>query len=190
MAPIFHRFDLSRKKYYQLTPATLRERVVAHLIDGFFLSIICNVFFMAFSNSKIYSLWISPLVPQFIFEVKGEFVSTPSDFWWGGYLFPWHLPWHKTIYLNYPAPLLWLIYAIYFTGFNMIAGQTPGKMMKKLVVINKSDNFPAAIVSLIRWLLIILSLLPLGMGFWGELKRVKSENWHDRICRTRVYSFE
>jgi uncharacterized RDD family membrane protein YckC len=185
---IFHRFHSSEHSG-TLEVASLHDRIIAQLIDGIFLSAICSVIIFLLSNGKIYSLWVAPIIPQFLLEV-GEGVQTNSaHFWWGGHFFSVHLPYGKDIFLHYPAPALWVVYCLYYFLFTVIASQTPGKMMKRLVILNGSKNSLSISTSFVRWAAYYLSFIPLGLGFWWRGLAKDGKTWHDKICGTQVYQF-
>jgi len=185
---IFHRFNPSEHSA-TLKTASIRDRIIAQLIDGIFLSAICSVIIFLFSNGKIYSLWVAPIVPQFLLEVKEGAKTSIDNFWWGGYFYSVHLPYGKEIFLHYPAPVLWIVYCLYYFLFTVFTSQTPGKMMKRLVILNATKKSLSISTSFVRWVAYYLSFVPLGLGFWwGSFSR-DERTWHDKICRTQVYQF-
>ena len=190
MGHIFHIFEHLNQQQYVLKPASIRDRVIAQFIDGIFLGIICSGIFYYFSNGQIYSIWVSPMFPQFLLQVESDHLTSASDFWWGGSYFLWNLSYGKAVYINYPAPMLWGLYGLYYTIFAAQTGQTPGKMMKKLVVLDESRNRVDYGKALLRWACYLLSLLPFGIGFWWGFKEENQRTWHDLFANTFVYSFE
>lgn len=188
MIPIFHRYNPS-KNHPTLQSASLRDRVIAQLIDSVFLGVVCSLVLALFSRGKIYSTWVAPIVPQFLLQLNVGAQSVVSHFWWGGYFFSVQLPYGKDIFINYPAPLLWLVYCLYYTIFTSLMGQSPGKMMKRLVILNSSKSMPSISISFFRWGLYYLCLIPLGLGFWWRDIGKDQKTWHDKICRTQVYRF-
>ncbi len=191
MIPIFH---LYRQPYgcgKILRPATFRERVMAQLVDGIILGAFCSLLFLILSGRQIFSVWVAPIFPQFILQVKPGIAARVSDWWWGGYFFTYVLPWGKPIHLAYPAPLLIGIYTAYYTCFVFLKAQTPGKMLKKLVVLTSENHGEVSLErSLLRWLAYLAALLPLGAGFWWGAWRDGSPTWPDILTGTRVYYFE
>lgn len=188
MIRIFHRFNLSEHSA-TLKAASIRDRVIAQLIDGIFLSAICSVIIFLFSDGKIYSLWVAPMIPQFLLETLEGAQTKIENFWWGGYFFSVHLPYGKDILLHYPAPALWIVYCLYYFLFTVFANQTPGKMMKRLVILNSSKMSLSVFTSFVRWAAYYLSLLPLGFGIWWSRIGHDEKTWHDKICGTQVYQF-
>lgn len=188
--PILHQFDYARTGHYQLTPASLRDRILAQLIDGIILGVICSAMFYLLSGGRLFSVWVSPILPQYLLEIPSGYSPDAFARWWGGNYFAVHLSYGKTIYLNYPAPILWLIYGAYYGIFTAVYGQTPGKMMKKLVVMTEQQARPDFFLSLWRWLSYLLSFLPLGIGFWWIAFNDRHRTWHDILTHTHVYNFE
>lgn len=190
MIPIFHRYDSKHRKETSLKIASIRDRVIAQFIDGIFLSLICNVIFISFSSGKLYSVWVSPIIPQFIMEVKPGYVSLPRNTWWGGNLFSLPLPYGKVIFINYPSPLLFLVYGLYYTIFTTGFSQTPGKMLKKLVILSKGGPIRDARRAVKRWLFSMLSIVLFGAGICWAGKKSDKQTFHDKVCKTTVYQFE
>lgn len=163
---------------------------MAQLVDGIILGAVGGLIFFLFSQGRLYSIWVSPMFPQFILEFSTPYSPGPFDFLWGGAYFSYTLPYGKTMYFGYPAPLLWIIYAIYYTYFTTRFGQTPGKMIKGLVVLTEEQSFPSPFISFKRWVGYLVSFLPLGLGFWWMEKSTTKQCWHDHFTRTAVYYFE
>lgn len=187
--PIHHRFAQVRQNRPTLHPATLRERIMAQLIDGILLGAFSGIYFALISGGELFSLWISPMVPIFLLQVGADQVPHLSDWWWGGYYLTVSLPWLSEVHLSFLSPLQWLIYLAYYTLFQSRTGQTPGKMMKGLVVLTDAGGFMPAQTALYRWAGYLVSLLPLGMGFWWAGWSSPGRCWHDRLTGTRVYRF-
>ena len=129
------------------------------------------------------------MIPQFLLEVIEGAQTQIDNFWWGGYFFSVHLPYGKDIFLHYPAPVLWIVYSLYYLLFTSFASQTPGKMMKRLVILNEAKNSPSISISFFRWAAYYLSLFPLGLGVWWSGFGEDKKTWHDKICKTQVYEF-
>lgn len=190
MQPIFHRYHFDQKRYYRRSPASLRDRIIAQLIDGMILGLICSGLFYMLSNGNLYSVWVSPVVPQYIVEAAAGYSPDPADFWWGGYYRTFILPHGKALHLSYPSPLLWLIYLIYYAGFTGVYGQTPGKMAKKLVVLDSAQNRISGAAAVRRWFGYLVSVLPLGIGLWWNNSATAGQTWHDALSKSQVYTFE
>lgn len=190
MATYFHQFDFQRTGGYSLHPAPIRDRLIAQLIDGIFLGAFCGLTFFLFSGGKLHSIWVSPMIPQYLLEVEAGYLAGPFAFLWGGEYFPLNIYAGKTLYLAYPAPLVWIYYGLYYTLFTAFKGQTPGKMIKKLVILDIHQNQPTLYKSFLRWAGYVVSLLPLGLGFWWANSNERRQGWHDFLAATMVYSFE
>ena len=190
MTTYFHHFDFQQTASYSLTPASIRDRLMAQLIDGIILGALCGLTFFLVSGSQVYSIWVSPMVPQYLLEVEKGYLPGQFDFLWGGNYFSLDLYSGKTIHLAYPAPLLWIYYSLYYTLFTGFKGQTPGKMIKKLVILDLNQNQLTFSKSFLRWAGYLVSLLPLGLGFWRANSNERRQGWHDSLMATVVYSFE
>ncbi|MEZ4765941.1 MAG: hypothetical protein R3C26_22965 [Calditrichia bacterium] len=56
-----------------------------------------------------------PFIPVYLLQVADAHVNSFSDFWWGGAYFTIDSPFGSTVFVNYPSPLLWVGYALYYT---------------------------------------------------------------------------
>ena len=75
---------------------------------------------------------------------------------------------------------------IYFTLFHGIAGQTPGKMLFRLQVIEASGVPITKGTAFLRWVGYLISGLFFFLGFlWVAFDR-KKQGWHDKIAMTSV----
>ena len=83
--------------------------------------------------------------------------------------------------------LLGLLWGMYFVGFTAICGQTPGKRIMGLHVVNENgtpvDWEAASVRCFIGY---PVSLLPLGLGCYWALVDKKNQAWHDKIAGTLV----
>lgn len=75
----------------------------------------------------------------------------------------------------------------YFTLLHC-AGQTVGKMMVKLTVVNEKGDAPSFGEGLFRSVGGLLSLLCGGWGYFRVLFDVEQRGWNDRLADTRVVS--
>lgn len=78
---------------------------------------------------------------------------------------------------------LGLVYAAYFTG---TTGQTPGKMITRLRVLDAADRPPGYLRALLRALLGAVGTLAAGAGLLPMAFDPASRALHDRLMRTRV----
>ncbi len=186
---IHHRYLKVRTEYPVLNPASLRDRIMAQLIDGILLGIISGIFLALYSRGQIFSLWISPMIPVYLIQVVPGYIPSVWDWWWGGYFLTVSLPWVADFNLAFPSLLQWVFYAAYYTWFHSRMGQTPGKMMKGLVVLTHHGRFVTPGTAFLRWLGYVVSIIPFGWGFWSMSGSPEGHSWHDRLTGTRVYRF-
>ena len=186
---VFHIYRPGKISAAELKPAGFRERVFAQLIDGIILGAFTGIFLAIISGGKIFAVWISPMIPVFLVQHVEDFVPNLKDWWWGGYHQTISLKYLADINLAFPSPLQWFLYIFYYTFFHSVYGQTPGKMMKGLVVLSEQKGLLSAGRSFLRWLYYLLSILPLGFGFWIMLSSTKQICLHDLLAKTRVYRF-
>ena len=86
---------------------------------------------------------------------------------------------------TYRLALLLVAY-LFFVGFWTRSGRTLG-MQAWRIQLERFDGGRADIpVASLRFLASILSLIPLGLGFWWQLFDKESLTWHDRISKTRL----
>jgi len=162
---------------------------MAQLIDGIILGILIGLLLAIYSRGRLFSLWISPLFPVYLVQSAGHHTPQISEWWWGGYYTRISLPFVADFNLAYPSIVQWIIYGIYYGFFHTIFGQTPGKMMKGLVVLTPEKRPLSFPKSLLRWGSYLISLLPAGLGFWLISSNDKRQAWHDLIVGTQVWSF-
>jgi len=79
-----------------------------------------------------------------------------------------------------------LLNAAYFTYFHGITGQTPGKRMLGLRVV-QADGAPLTPgIAFLRWVGYIISKIPLFLGFIWAAFDGRKQGWHDKIAGTVV----
>lgn len=88
------------------------------------------------------------------------------------------------------ALFLLLFYAVlffaYFTYFHGAFGQTVGKMILKIKVVNLNENPIDYLTAFVRTLAYQASWSSLGLGFlWITWDR-RRQGWHDKIAETKV----
>jgi uncharacterized RDD family membrane protein YckC len=139
------------------------RRVLAFLIDITILYIFSTVLFV---------VWItiahSPVESHDYFILSN---TTPEIFM--GVILPYY---GISVLLN----------MTYFTYFHGTIGQTPGKKLLglKVIEINGKEMTPG--IAFLRWVGYLLSKLPLFLGFiWIAFDRRK-QGWHDKIAGTCV----
>lgn len=185
---ILHRYQPSLHSE-KLQIAELRDRIISQLIDGVILGGICSILFLLFSHGKLFSVWAMPVFPIYLLQIKEAYLNAVANFWWGGYFQTVETPWGAVLNIAYPAPLLWLLYVAYYTFFIGKYGQTPGKMMKKLVVLKSNQHLPGFQLSFLRWICYFIPCVTLGMGLLPAARTGKSA-WHDTVCKTQIFYFD
>ena len=89
------------------------------------------------------------------------------------------------IFLLYQGVSLFLD-MVYFSYFHGTTGQTPGKRLLGLRVVQETGAPIGLGTAFLRWVGYIVSALPLLMGFlWAGADRRK-QGWHDKIAGTVV----
>ena len=190
MMSIVHRYRPRQRATYRLEPASLRDRIIAQFIDGIILGALCGIIYWTLSGGRIGSIWVSPMIPVYLLEVRWPYESFAADAWWGGAFTSIHLYGSKYVHVAFPAPLPWLLYGAYYTAGCTYWGQTPGKMLKGLVILDHDRDLPGLRAALLRWAGYPLSLLPLGAGFWSAAVTDGHRTWHDRLSGTAVFAFQ
>ena len=90
--------------------------------------------------------------------------------------------------LLYRAVLVAVIYA-FFVGFWTRSGRTLGMQSWGLRVENPEGQTPTLGAASIRFLVAILSWIPLGLGFWWQLWDKNKMTWHDRASNKRLVHY-
>jgi len=139
------------------------RRLYAFAIDKFILGIIGMILF--FVGTTALGLGISPYDmaadPDALMALGGK------------------------VFLLYQAVTLLLDMA-YFTYFHGTTGQTPGKRIMGLRVVQETGEPIGLGTGFLRWVGYIVSALPMLMGFlWAGADRRK-QGWHDKIAGTVV----
>lgn len=187
--PVCHVFRNEPTQLANLQIASLRDRIVAQLIDGILLGMAVSLWLAIASGGRLFSVWVSPVVPVYLLQVSRDWIALKSDWWWGGYFVTVPIPFMTQIKLAYPSPVIWLAYLFYYTYFTGKYGQTPGKMLKGLVVLHKDGALPGFWQAFLRWLGCLISLIAAGFGIWAAFFDSEKRTWHDRWTGTRVWFF-
>jgi uncharacterized RDD family membrane protein YckC len=187
--PILHIFWRKDTKISRIQSASCRQRIVAQLIDGIILGIIISLSLVFLSKGKLYSVWISPLLPIFVVQSAPDFIPKLTSWWWGGYFTTISLPFISDFKLSLPSLLQWIIYALYYILFTYYYGQTPGKMVRGMVILSNSQSMLTLYQSILRWFTSIFSAIFFGFGFWKIMFHKTTKAWHDNVAGTEVYSF-
>lgn len=110
---------------------------------------------------------------------------------YGGYAFPWE---HQAV-MN--AASRWMlahqllcitINATYFIYFHGAKGQTPGKMLLRLKVVQASGDEMTYGVAFLRWVGYLVSSVFLFVGYLWVAFDKRKQGWHDKIAATVVVS--
>ncbi len=94
-----------------------------------------------------------------------------------------------THFLRLSGPIYALFFMIatgYFTIFIGGAGQTPAMMLFGLKVVSKRGEVIGYNLAFLRHGLCLLSLLFLGLGFWGIPLNRNKQGWHDKLTQSVV----
>jgi uncharacterized RDD family membrane protein YckC len=79
----------------------------------------------------------------------------------------------------------------YYTYFWSSTGQTVGKMVMGLKVLSsESGQILTVQEAVIRYVCMIVSSIPLGLGFFWALWDPKHDTWHDKLAKTKVISIK
>ena len=148
-----------------MTPARFGRRYIAFLLDILFLE-----FLGIFATT--------PLVNQTDQNLAGVLIH-----WFTmGEMSP-----EGTLLVILYFLVVGLLWAIYFVGFTAACGQTPGKRILGLHVVNENGESLDWDAASIRFLIgYPVSLLPLGLGFYWALVDKNNQAWHDKIAGTLV----
>lgn len=86
-----------------------------------------------------------------------------------------------------------LLYVIgipaYFAIATAMTGQTVGKQLTGIIVLEPDGHILSLQRSVIRALAAILSAIPFGLGFLWAIWDKDKETWHDKLSRTRVFQW-
>ncbi len=89
--------------------------------------------------------------------------------------------------LTLPVYILTVILAAgYFTYFHASIGQTPGKKLFALRVVDLYGQVPRTSIAFLRFVAGTFSLLLMGMGFFWIGLDLNKQGWHDKIAQTVV----
>lgn len=82
--------------------------------------------------------------------------------------------------------ILNLVDAIYFTYFHSMGGQTIGKWLMGIRVVNKSGSCLSVSKSALRWCGYKLSAVFIYIGFLWMLLDKNRQTWHDKLATSYV----
>lgn len=75
---------------------------------------------------------------------------------------------------------------LFFVGFWSRPGRTLGMQSWGLQLETEDGRIPSASTASLRFFAAILSLLPLGLGFFWQVWDAQRLTWHDRLSKTRL----
>jgi len=75
---------------------------------------------------------------------------------------------------------------LFFAGFWSRSGRTLGLQAWRLRIETPSGGRPGFGAASLRFLVAIVSWLPLGLGFWWQQWDSDGLSWHDRLSGTRL----
>ena len=81
---------------------------------------------------------------------------------------------------------LFLLCSTYFVFFVYYSGQTIGKMVMNIKVIDEDGSEVGIFQSILRWFCYAVSILPLCLGLFWIIFDVKNQSFHDKIANTVV----
>jgi uncharacterized RDD family membrane protein YckC len=87
--------------------------------------------------------------------------------------------------LLYRLVLVGVVFA-FFVGFWSRSGRTLGMQSWGLQLETPDGRIPSATTASLRFFAALISLLPLGLGFFWQLWDKDALTWHDRISNTRL----
>lgn len=90
--------------------------------------------------------------------------------------------------LPYQITLAVVIY-VFFVGFWTRSGRTLGMQSWGLRVESPDGQIPSVSTATVRFVVAILSWIPLGLGFWWQLWDKDKMTWHDRASNTRLMHY-
>jgi len=85
----------------------------------------------------------------------------------------------------YRIALLVMVY-LFFVGFWSMHGRTLGMQSWRMQLETVDGKKPGIARASLRFFAAVLSLIPLGLGFWWQIWDKDSLTWHDRLSGTRL----
>ncbi len=87
-------------------------------------------------------------------------------------------------------PLSLCCMAAFFIGFWTHGGQTLGMRSWRIRLVAEDGGRVTLTAALVRYLMAIVSALPLGAGYWWSLLDDERRTWHDRVSHTCLVVLE
>ena len=88
----------------------------------------------------------------------------------------------------YQLTMLAVVY-VFFVFFWTRGGQTLGMRSWRLRLETDDGRLPNVTTATLRFAAALVSLLPLGLGFWWQLWDKDNLTWHDRASFTRLVHY-
>jgi uncharacterized RDD family membrane protein YckC len=126
---------------------------------------------------------IAYLIDKTVLSIVGLLFFFALRITQGGGLPPFH-NFFKTLILMYCAGLM--SEAAYFTYFYGYTGQTIGKMVCGLKVVNTEGGLISYRRSFLRWIGYTISFYAFFLGFFWIAFDSNKQGWHDKVARTFV----
>jgi uncharacterized RDD family membrane protein YckC len=76
--------------------------------------------------------------------------------------------------------------AAYFAGGWAVGGRTPAQLLLRIKVVTVEGRPPGLLRSLLRYLAMIVAVVPLGLGLIWAAFDTRKQGWHDKLAGTRV----
>ena len=148
-----------------MTPARFGRRYIAFLLDIFFLELLGIFATIPLVNQTDQDLTKILVRAVTVGEISQEAI------------------WLVALY----TLVLSVLWSMYFVGFTATCGQTPGKRIMGLRIVNE-DGTPVDWSTAANRFFIgySISILPLGLGFYWVLVDKNNQAWHDKIAGTLV----
>jgi uncharacterized RDD family membrane protein YckC len=83
-----------------------------------------------------------------------------------------------------------IITIVYYTYFHGVTGQTPGKMVCKLKVVNRNGEPIGYARAFLRWIGYIISSFVFCLGFLWVVWDKNKQGWHDKIAKSYVIYYK
>lgn len=80
-----------------------------------------------------------------------------------------------------------LAYIILMTA---MSGQTFGKQITGVIVLQEDGKIISLQTTILRTVSSLVSLLPLGLGYFWAIWDENHQTWHDKIAKTAVFNYE
>lgn len=90
-------------------------------------------------------------------------------------------------YLGSTIFIYWILTPAIVIGFWASKQATPAKMLLNLKIVHAETGGKASIGQLVgRYFAYLLSMIPLGLGFFWALFDKRNQTWHDKLSKTVV----